>query len=376
VKLPSGGAYQQVKATVKEHRLSTVCEEAMCPNLAECWNAGTATIMLMGSVCTRACRFCAVDTGNPRGRLDPDEPRLAAESVFLMGLTYVVLTSVDRDDLPDGGASHYAALRPGDQGAQPRHGRRGPDARLPGRARARAAGARQRHRGLRPERRDGARLTHPVRDPRASYEQTLDVLAYAKRARPDVLTKTSLMLGLGETDDEIRSRPCATCAPSASTSSPSGSTCGPPRRTCRSSAGSRPRSSPRTASRASRWASSRWSRARWCARATARSARWRRTTWGLAPPERPRRRRGVRHGRAGGRARRRRLRRPASPRRLTGELPLVGLIDSRISAWVSSMPCQSVDLRVLALELLVDAEEVLDLAQPVARDVVEVAVAS
>jgi lipoyl synthase len=203
VKLPSGGSYQAVKATVKEHRLSTVCEEAMCPNLAECWNAGTATIMLMGSVCTRACRFCAVDTGNPRGRLDPDEPRLAAESVFLMGLTYVVLTSVDRDDLPDGGAAHYArcvraikernpgtaveALTPDFLGVHD-HVRLVLD-----------SGIEVYAQNLETVR----RLTHPVRDPRAGYDQTLSVLAYAKRARPDVLTKTSLMLGLGETDAEI-----------------------------------------------------------------------------------------------------------------------------------------------------------------------------
>lgn len=204
VPLPSGAKYQQVKATVKEHRLSTVCEEAMCPNLAECWTAGTATIMLMGSVCTRACRFCAVDTGNPRGRLDPDEPRLAAESVALMGLKYVVLTSVDRDDLPDGGASHYAACV------------RAIKARNPGTAvealtpdfqgvfehvqLVLESGIEVYAQNLETVR----RLTHPVRDPRASYEQTLAVLAYAKRARPDVLTKTSLMLGLGERDDEIR----------------------------------------------------------------------------------------------------------------------------------------------------------------------------
>lgn len=203
VKLPTGNAYQRVKDNVRENELSTVCEEAMCPNIAECWTAGTATIMLMGSVCTRACRFCAVDTGNPRGRLDPDEPRLAAESVRLMGLTYIVLTSVDRDDLPDGGASHYArcvreirrvnpataveALTPDFQG-NVEHVQLVLDSGIEVYA--------QNVETVR-------RLTHPVRDPRASYEQTLSVLAYAKRARPDVLTKTSLMLGLGERDDEI-----------------------------------------------------------------------------------------------------------------------------------------------------------------------------
>jgi lipoyl synthase len=203
VKLPTGGAYARVKENVREHRLSTVCEEAICPNVGECWSAGTATIMLMGSVCTRACRFCAVDTGNPRGRLDADEPRLAADSVRLMGLRYVVLTSVDRDDLPDGGAGHFArcvreirrvnpdtaveALTPDFQG-QHEHVQLVLDSGI--------AVYAQNVETVR-------RLTHPVRDPRASYDQTLSVLGYAKRSRPDVLTKTSLMLGLGERDDEI-----------------------------------------------------------------------------------------------------------------------------------------------------------------------------
>src|SRR5579863_10039129 len=106
---PTGAGFRGVRALVKEHRLATVCEEAKCPNIGECWNAGTATIMLMGAVCTRACRFCAVDTGNPHGWLDADEPRQVADSVALMQLRYVVLTSVNRDDLPDGGAAHYAA---------------------------------------------------------------------------------------------------------------------------------------------------------------------------------------------------------------------------------------------------------------------------
>ncbi|MEM7736810.1 MAG: lipoyl synthase [Deinococcota bacterium] len=203
VKLPAGGKYQEVKGTVKTHQLSTVCEEAKCPNIAECWSAGTATLMLMGSVCTRACRFCAVDTGNPKGRLDPAEPRLAANSVQLMGLKYVVLTSVDRDDLPDGGASHFArtvreikqvnpdtaveALTPDFQGDET-HVQTVLDSGIEVYA--------QNVETVK-------RLTRPVRDPRASYEQTLKVLAYAKKARPDVLTKTSLMLGLGETDAEI-----------------------------------------------------------------------------------------------------------------------------------------------------------------------------
>lgn len=203
VRLPSGGRYQQMKSNLRNHRLSTVCEEAMCPNIAECWNAGTATIMLMGSVCTRACRFCAVDTGNPRGRLDADEPRLAAESVRLMGLDYVVLTSVDRDDLPDGGAGHYAAcirrikeLNPSTavEALTPDFQGRTEQVKL-----VLDAGIEVYAQNLETVR----RLTHPVRDPRAGYDQTLKVLEYAKAARPQVLTKTSLMLGLGETAEEI-----------------------------------------------------------------------------------------------------------------------------------------------------------------------------
>ena len=101
--------YLQIKEQVQQHGLATVCEEAKCPNIAECWSHGTATIMLLGSVCTRACRFCAVDTGNPHGRIDPAEIAEAARTVAYMNLDYVVLTSVNRDDLADGGAAHYAA---------------------------------------------------------------------------------------------------------------------------------------------------------------------------------------------------------------------------------------------------------------------------
>ena len=109
VKVAGGPVFEKVKKIVSEHKLATVCEEAKCPNMGECWSAGTATIMLMGDVCTRACRFCAVNTGNPKGWLDLDEPEHTARSVALMDLKYVVLTSVNRDDLDDGGAGHYAA---------------------------------------------------------------------------------------------------------------------------------------------------------------------------------------------------------------------------------------------------------------------------
>jgi lipoyl synthase len=202
--LASGAEFAAVKQIVREHRLSTVCEEAKCPNIGECWNAGTATIMLMGAVCTRACRFCAVDTGNPRGWLDPEEPENVARSVELMGLKYVVLTSVDRDDLPDGGAAHYAAVI---RAIKQRNPRTAVEALTPDFAGVLAEVRTVMDSGLDVFAQNVEtveRLTHPVRDPRAGYRQTLDVLEAAKRYRPAVLTKTSLMLGLGETDAEIR----------------------------------------------------------------------------------------------------------------------------------------------------------------------------
>lgn len=203
VRLPSGGRYQSIRERVHALGLSTVCEESLCPNIGECWGRGTATLMLMGSVCTRACRFCAVDTGNPKGRLDPDEPEKVARMVEHMGLQYVVLTSVDRDDLPDGGSHHYAAsiraiktmnpdirveaLTPdfsGDFAAVDVVLDSGPDVYAQNLETV-------------------ERLTSTVRDPRAGYRQTLAVLAHAKRHAPQVITKTSLMLGLGETPGEV-----------------------------------------------------------------------------------------------------------------------------------------------------------------------------
>ena len=203
VRLRGGKTYEKVRAIVHEHRLATVCEEAKCPNMSECWSSGTATIMLLGDVCTRACRFCAVNTGNPRGWLDPDEPLNTARSVQLMNLKYVVLTSVNRDDLPDGGAGHYAACVRKVKEVNPDTA---VEALTPDFLGVTAdvetvldAGIEVFAQNVETVR----RLTHPVRDSRAGYQQTLDVLAHAKRYRPDVLTKTSLMLGLGETDQEI-----------------------------------------------------------------------------------------------------------------------------------------------------------------------------
>jgi lipoyl synthase len=200
---PAGAGFDAVKSVVREHRLATVCEEAKCPNIGECWNAGTATIMLMGSVCTRACRFCAVDTGNPHGWLDADEPQHAARTVELMKLKYVVLTSVNRDDLADGGAGHYAACV---RAIKQRNPGTAVEALTPDFKGVLAdveqvvdSGVEVFAQNVETVR----RLTHPVRDPRAGYDQTLSVLAHAKRHAPRVLTKTSLMLGLSESEAEI-----------------------------------------------------------------------------------------------------------------------------------------------------------------------------
>ena len=194
--------YESVKDIVKQHRLATVCEEAKCPNISECWSAGTATIMLMGEVCTRACRFCSVNTGNPKGWLDAEEPENTAKAVQLMGLSYVVLTSVNRDDLPDGGAGHYAETIKEVKRLNPDTG---VEALTPDFLGLESAIDTLLDSGLDVFAQNVEtvkRLTHPVRDPRAGYEQTLNVLKYAAQTS-DVITKTSLMLGLGESDDEL-----------------------------------------------------------------------------------------------------------------------------------------------------------------------------
>lgn len=202
-KLPSGADFSAVRQAVRKHRLSTVCEESMCPNIGECWNNGTATIMVMGSVCTRACRFCAVDTGNPRGWLDLEEPMNTARAVKLMNLAYIVITSVDRDDLADGGAAHYAACVRAIKEMNPQTAVEAltPDFNgvMSDVEQVVDSGLDVFAQNIETVR----RLTHPVRDPRASYEQTLDVLRHAKKFKPNVLTKSSLMLGLGEEDHEI-----------------------------------------------------------------------------------------------------------------------------------------------------------------------------
>jgi lipoic acid synthetase len=171
--------------------------------MSECWSAGTATFMLMGSVCTRACKFCSVDTGNPKGWLDQDEPLNTAKAVKTMGLKYVVLTSVNRDDLEDGGAEHYASTVKAIKELNPNIA---VEALTPDFKGLSSSIETLVNCGLEVFAQNVEtvkRLTHPVRDIRAGYQQTLDVLAESKRINPKVLTKTSLILGLGETDAEI-----------------------------------------------------------------------------------------------------------------------------------------------------------------------------
>jgi len=203
IRLPSGTEFAEMKRNVRRHRLSTVCEESMCPNIGECWNSGTATIMLMGDTCTRACRFCAVDTGNPGGRLDPEEPENAAQSVRIMNLKYIVLTSVDRDDLIDGGAAHYAACIESIKRVNPQTAVEALTPDFGGDVQAVKTVVDTPLDVFAHNLETVARLTNSVRDPRAGYNQSLRVLEQAKAHRSGLLTKSSLMIGLGETDDEI-----------------------------------------------------------------------------------------------------------------------------------------------------------------------------
>ena len=175
----------------------------MCPNISECWSSGTATFMLMGSVCTRACKFCSVDTGNPKGWLDQEEPLKTAKAVRTMGLKYVVLTSVNRDDLEDGGAEHYAQTVQAIKDLNPNTA---VEALTPDFKGIKSSIDTIVNSGIEVFAQNletVKRLTHPVRDPRAGYQQTLDVLYESKEINKEVLTKTSLILGLGETDEEI-----------------------------------------------------------------------------------------------------------------------------------------------------------------------------
>ncbi len=203
VKSQNSRKYRELKSIVSDKNLHTVCEEAMCPNIQECWSHGTATFMLLGSVCTRACKFCAVDTGNPKGQLDKDEPIKVANSIAYMDLKYAVLTSVNRDDLSDGGAGHFSdtirAIKEKAPGVII-------EALVPdflGNTKSIETLLDSNLEVFAQNLETVRRLTKRVRDPRAGYDQTLEVLSYAKQNSPAIITKTSLMFGLGETEEEI-----------------------------------------------------------------------------------------------------------------------------------------------------------------------------
>jgi len=195
--------YQKVKESLQELNLHTVCEEAQCPNIGECWNGGTGTIMLLGDTCTRGCMFCAVNTAAAPPPPDPFEPFKTADAIARWGVDYIVLTSVDRDDIPDGGSGHFATTvdlikkqKPemlveclvsdfrGDLDSVTKLAHSGLDVYA--------------HNVETVE-----RLQKFVRDPKAGYHQSLSTLEHAKKVRPGLYTKTSIMLGLGETDDEV-----------------------------------------------------------------------------------------------------------------------------------------------------------------------------
>ena len=204
VRLPTGERqkrYAAIKSRARALDLHTVCEEAQCPNIGECWGGGTATFMVMGSVCTRGCRFCAVNTSRAGGPLDPQEPRNVAAAIAEMDLDYVVLTSVDRDDLVDGGAGHFAACVQEIREATPQTlveilipDFQGETCHIDTVIDAKPAVVAHNLETI-------ERLTPKVRDPRATYGQSLDVLAHI--AGRGVPSKSSLMLGLGEHPEEV-----------------------------------------------------------------------------------------------------------------------------------------------------------------------------
>lgn len=203
VRLPGGERYQNLKATFRKLDLHTVCEEARCPNVGECWGEGTATLMILGETCTRGCRFCAVNTGDPGGMVDPREPENVGRALSQLDLAYVVLTMVDRDDLLDGGAAHVA------QTVQ--RIKHYSTEMLVETLVGDFAGVRRDVETVVREGRPDVfahnvevvpSLQRKMRDARCSWERSMDVLGWAKEAGAQV-TKSSIMVGCGETEDDV-----------------------------------------------------------------------------------------------------------------------------------------------------------------------------
>jgi len=202
IRIPSGHEFRAVFDLLKQYNLSTVCEEARCPNMHECWNNKSATIMILGKICTRACRFCSVKTGDPGGKFDPEEPSHVAEVIQKLGLRYVVITSVDRDDLKDYGSTHYAATISAIKEENP--GTR-IEVLIPDFSSKeylkKVTDVRPFVIGHNVE--TVQRLTKYIRDRRCGYEKSLEVLRQIKELNSSIYTKSGLMLGLGEEKQEI-----------------------------------------------------------------------------------------------------------------------------------------------------------------------------
>jgi lipoic acid synthetase len=203
VRLPAGQEYGMVNAVMRKHKLHTVCEEALCPNISECWRHLNATIMILGDTCTRSCRFCAVKSGKPGGIVDLEEPKRVAEAIQELGLRYVVITSVTRDDLEDGGALIYAETV-----REIRKRSKNtlielliPDFNNNVKALEIVVDSKPDVIGHNIE--TVKRLTPLVRDARAGYEKSLKTLKTIKELNPEIYTKSSIMLGLGETVEEV-----------------------------------------------------------------------------------------------------------------------------------------------------------------------------
>jgi lipoic acid synthetase len=203
VKLPGGHGYERLRGMLHGLRLNTVCEEALCPNVGECWGQGTATFMILGNICTRGCRYCAVDKGHPVG-LDREEPERVAEAVERMGLRHAVVTSVDRDDLMDGGAEIFAATIRAIRARVPACAVEVLIPDFQGREESLSHVLAARPDVLNHNIETVPRLFPRLR-PQGRYEVSLDVLAAAKGIRPAQTTKSGLMVGLGETDEEVES---------------------------------------------------------------------------------------------------------------------------------------------------------------------------
>lgn len=203
VRVPNSKSYHDIRGMLKELKLVTVCQEALCPNIDECWGGGTATFMLMGDTCTRACRFCAVKTGNPHGILDTEEPQKVGHAISQMNLDYVVLTSVDRDDLDDLGSGHFAETISTIKKFNPKMIVEclTPDFNSEKRFIEKVIAAEPEVFAHNIE--TVERLTPTVRDRRSQYRPSLETLRLAKEIKSTQYTKTSIMLGLGEKDGEV-----------------------------------------------------------------------------------------------------------------------------------------------------------------------------